>query len=109
MGELGMSLVTRRAHEKFLIAKKESVIRPMGAMTGGAFSFLDQGVLMVILLIYNVLVGILMARETNLGLFGLLEVALIRGMRTVTADAKDTRTNVAVDLLEIFPGGGVAG
>ena len=77
MGELGMSLVTGRAQEKFLIAKKESEIRPVGAVTGAAFSFLDQRVFMVILFIFDVLLGILMARETNLNLFGLLEVALI--------------------------------
>ena len=75
MGELGMSLVTCCAHKQFLIAKKESVIRPMGAMTGAAFSFLDQGVFVVILFISDVLLGILMTRETNLILFGLLEVA----------------------------------
>jgi hypothetical protein len=109
MGELGMSFVTRRAHEKLLIAKKESVIRSMGAVTGAAFSLLDQGVFVVILFILNILLGILMTRETDLGLFGLLEVALIRGMGAVTADAEDTRTNVAVDLLEIFRRGRVAG
>jgi hypothetical protein len=109
MGELGMSLVTRRAHEKLLIAKKESEIRAMGAMTGAAFSLLDQGVLVVILFIFDILLGILMARETDLGLFGLLEVTLIRGMGAVTADAEDTRTNVAVDLLEIFSCRRVAG
>jgi hypothetical protein len=109
MGELGMSFVTRRAHKQFLIAKKESVIRSMGAVTGAAFSFFHQGVFVVILFIFDVLLGILMARETDLGLFGLLEVALIRGMGAVTADAEDTRTNVAVDLLEIFRRGRVAG
>ena len=109
MGELGMSLVTGRAHEKLLIAKKESVIRAMGAMTGAAFSLLDQGVFVVILFILNIRLRILMTRETDLGLFGLLEVALIRGMGAVTAHAEDTRTNVAVDLLEIFRRGRVAG
>jgi hypothetical protein len=77
MGELGMSLVTRRAQDKFLIAKKKSVIRPMGAMTGAAFSFLHQGVFVVILFIFDVLLGILMARETDLSVFRLLQVALI--------------------------------
>jgi len=109
MGKLGMSLMTRGAQDKFLIAKKESEIGPMGTMTGAAFSFLDQGVFVVILLIFDVILGILMARKTDLSVFRLLQVALIRGMGTVTADAKDTRTNVAVDLLEIFPRGRVAG
>jgi len=103
MGKLSMSLVARRAQDKFLIAKKESEIGPVGAMTGAAFSFLHQGVFVVILFISDVLLGILMARETNLNLFGRLEVALIRGMGTVTAHAKDTRINVAIDLLEICP------
>ena len=49
----------------------------MGAMTGAAFSLLHQGVFVVIPFISNVLLGILMARETDLGLFRLLEVALI--------------------------------
>jgi hypothetical protein len=109
MGELGVSLVTCCAHKQFLIAEKESVIWPMGAMTGAAFSLLHQGVFVVIPFISNVLLGILMARETDLGLFRLLEVALIWSMGTVTAHAKDPRTNVAVDLLEIFPGRRVAG
>ena len=109
MCELGMSLVTCCAQEKLLIAKKESEIRAMGAMTGAAFSLLDQGVFVVILFSLNTLLGILMARETDLGLFGLLEVALIRGMGAVTVDAEDTCTNVAVDLLEIFRRGRVAG
>jgi len=77
MGKLGMSLVTRRAQDKFLIAKKESVIGSMGAMTGAAFSFLHQGVFVLIPSVFDVLLGILMARETNLILFGLLEVAPI--------------------------------
>ena len=109
MCELGMSLVTCCAQEKLLIAKKESEIRAMGAMTGAAFSLLDQGVFVVILFSLNTLLGILMARETDLGLSGLLEVALIRGMGAVTAHAEDTRTNVAVDLLKIFRRGRVAG
>jgi hypothetical protein len=41
MGKLGMSLVTCCAQDKFLIAKKESEVRPMGAMTGAAFSFFN--------------------------------------------------------------------
>jgi hypothetical protein len=77
MGKLGMSLVTCCAQDKFLIAKKESEVRPMGAMTGAAFSFFNQGVFVVIPLVLDVLLRILMARETDLGLFGLLEVALV--------------------------------
>jgi hypothetical protein len=109
MGKLGMSLVTRRANEKFLIAKKESEIGPVGAMTGAALSLLDQGMFVVILFIFRTALSVPMATEANPDLFGLLQVTLIRGMGGVTAHAKDTFVHVAVDLLEIFSCGRVAG
>jgi hypothetical protein len=77
MGELGMPLMTCCAQDKFLIAKQESEVRPMGAMTGAAFSFFNQRVFVVILFISDVFLGILMTGKTNLIFFGLLEVALV--------------------------------
>jgi hypothetical protein len=77
MGELGMPLMTCCAQDKFLIPEKEPEIGSMGAMTGAAFSFFNQGVFVFIPSVFNVLLRILMARETDLGLFGLLEVTLI--------------------------------
>ena len=104
-----MPLMTFSASGQLIAHEKEPEIRPVGGMTRTAFSFFDQGMLILIILLPHVLLGVLMAMAACFTLFSFLEVALVRGMGAVAVHAKHTFYYVAVYLLKIFLCGWMAG